>query len=535
MLKPFALALSPLISLPLICSLLISSSVHAAEPIRVQLTVGTRRLSRVPALLFGQFLERPSWSGEDGPESAVDAEGQLPPAVLQAIAHLKPSVLRFPGGTDVDHLDWTTLVDRVPGRRGGRPPFRSRDGRTVVSGRFGYDEFFRLTNQLNTRAILVLNLRDGLSGQRTLEDAARHGAGLVAYANAPLGAPLPIGMPNWPAVRQANGQAQPWKVDYVQLGNEAWAFPKTLAPKGVDPADHYRRVLQAMVAAIRAVDPSITIIVDSRWNRRDLRNAIIREEWFRRDVRLLAIHVYRPFGKLIIAPGQQSDPPERWWYRWSGSFDALLHANRGGIGAPPAGYRWAVTEWNWNGFGYDREASARGVDWRQAAAVASATFLHGLMRQGADQVELATQSILIGKRWGIAAIKVDPSNPSSLPKLSAQAQVTGLYARHAGTESIALQLDPASRRLRTPSERGRPSMPLIEALATRSGRRITLHLINRSFDRDARIQVAGVAGTPRIEAVVRGSLDRTDAVHLQGSTLHLPAQAVAAVVFPGGR
>lgn len=296
-------------------------------------------------------------------------------------------------------------------------------------------------------------------------------------------------------------------------GNETWFFSKDMAPQGSTPTDHYRQVLQAYIAAIRAVDPDVSIIVDSIWNRPELRDAVIKEKWFSREVKCLAVHFYCPFGGLNIPPEKAGDAPALWWYRWSGTFDGILHANRGGIGPPPAGYRWAVTEWNWNGWGYEKEAAARGVDWRQSSAVACATFLHGLMRQGANEVELASQSMLVGQRWGIAAVQYDPAAPNAAPTCSAQGQVTGLFARNAGTERLGCRLDEAAGRLLTPAEDGRPSMPLIDAVASRSGRRIALHLINRSFDRDALIQVVGVAGKPRIEAVVRGTLDRTNAVH----------------------
>lgn len=509
----------------------LTTTLLGAERMTVVLTVELKAEGRIPTLLFGQFLERPSWGGEDGPESAVEPTGDLRQAIGDAVGALKPAVIRFPGGTDVDYQDWTILIDRVSGREGGRPPFHARDGKMVVSSRFGFDEFFRLKDRLGARAILVVNLLDGLSGRRSVEDAARHAAGLVAYANAPHGAKLPEGMPDWFAVRAANGHPKPWKAEYVQLGNEAWFFPKELAPKGSDPADHYRRVLQAYIAAIRAVDPDVSLIVDSVWNRPELRDAVIKEEWFCREVKYLAVHLYRPFGSLKITPEKAGDSPALWWHRWSGAFDSLLHANRGGIGTPPTGYRWAVTEWNWNGWGYEKEAAARGVDWRQASAVACATFLHGLMRQGADEVGLATQSMLVGQQWGIAAVQYDPAAPDAAPKCSAQGQVTGLFARNAGTERLVCRLDEATERLLTPAEERRPAMPLIDALATRSGRRITLHLINRSFDRDALIQVSGVAGKPHIEAVVRGALDRSDSVHTEGSAILLPAQAVAAAVF----
>jgi len=71
----------------------------------------------------------------------------------------------------------------------------------------------------------------------------------------------------------------------------------------------------------------------------------------------------------------------------------------------------------------------------------------------------------------------------------------------------------------------------LDGLATRSGKRIVLHLINRSFDRDALIRVEGVAGEPQIQAIVQGAMDCRSAVRMEGARLHLPAQVEAAVAF----
>ena len=139
-----------------------------------------------------------------------------------------------------------------------------------MTNRFGMDEGLDLFEQIDSEVILVVNLLDGLNGRRTIEDAALHAAGLIAYANAEVGAELPEGMPNWPAFRAQNGRHEPWNVRYAQIGNEWFLFRdangNTLLPFGnnVNPAVEERlyQVLDATIAAIHAVDPDVEIILD---------------------------------------------------------------------------------------------------------------------------------------------------------------------------------------------------------------------------------------------------------------------------------
>jgi alpha-L-arabinofuranosidase len=181
-------------------------------------------VARVDDRLFGQFLERPSWGGEQGPERALmPGTNQLLPAVVTMMKKMQIPILRFPGGTDVDYTDWRDMVSNVPGRAGVRPVTVGHKGDRVTNG-FGFDEYFRLRNELGCETILVVNLLDALSRKRPLAEAAELAAGLVAYCNAPVGAMLPAGMPDWPAVRARNGHPAPYRVGYFQIGNEWWAF-----------------------------------------------------------------------------------------------------------------------------------------------------------------------------------------------------------------------------------------------------------------------------------------------------------------------
>ncbi|MBN1459669.1 MAG: hypothetical protein JXA57_09025, partial [Armatimonadetes bacterium] len=239
---------------------------NAGERAEIRFTVTDRVVGHVDDRLFGQFLERASF-GEPGPEAAlVPGTRQLQPSVVKLLREMQIPIIRFPGGSDVDYIDWHDLVDNVPGRGEARPETSTGRHGQQITNNFGYDEFLRLCEELETQPLIVLNVREGFVRQRPLEEAARHAAGLVAYCNAPLGAKLPEGMPDWPAVRAKNGHPEPYGVHYFEIGNEVGVFWKEALVLGLGDegtADWYLTCVKTYVEAVRAVDPTVEIIVDA--------------------------------------------------------------------------------------------------------------------------------------------------------------------------------------------------------------------------------------------------------------------------------
>jgi alpha-N-arabinofuranosidase len=173
--------------------------------------------------LFGQFMERPAFSGEIGPEAAVvPGTHQLQPQAEKLIREMQIPALRFPGGTDVDFLDWTDMVDNVPGRETKGRPTSAPRGKKVTNA-FGYDEFLQMCGRNRSEAILALNFRDGLLGVKPLEEAAAHAAALVSYCNGSTKS-LPPSLAKWAQLRVQNGHPEPYHVKYFQIGNETWMF-----------------------------------------------------------------------------------------------------------------------------------------------------------------------------------------------------------------------------------------------------------------------------------------------------------------------
>ncbi len=113
------------------------------EPYKVELTIKNEAISRISPRLFGQFLERAF--GEPGPEAAlVEGTNQLRPDIVAKLKQMRIPLIRFPGGTSIDYLDWRDMIDHVPGREEGRPPSIDILGKTgkTITNQFGYDEYF---------------------------------------------------------------------------------------------------------------------------------------------------------------------------------------------------------------------------------------------------------------------------------------------------------------------------------------------------------------------------------------------------------
>ena len=63
--------------------------------------------------LFGQFMERPSWGNEIGPEGSLTPNTrELRPEAKRLIREMQIPLVRFPGGTDVDYIDWLDMMTR---------------------------------------------------------------------------------------------------------------------------------------------------------------------------------------------------------------------------------------------------------------------------------------------------------------------------------------------------------------------------------------------------------------------------------------
>ncbi len=473
---------------------------RAAETGHLRFTILGKRLHKVDDRLFGHFLERASF-GEPGPERALHPDtGRLQPQVVQMMQEMRIPIIRFPGGADVDYIDWRDMISNVPGRAPERPVTSGRDGKEITN-HFGLDEYFQLRDALGSETILVVNFLDAVSKKIPLPEAAMRVAGLVAYVNAPVGAKLPKGMPDWPAVRAKNGHPEPYQVKYFQIGNEWWirAFLHT-AVKGAgltDPEElgrWYVECLNAYIDLMRAVDPSIQFIIDAKMGK-GIEHTVLTEPAIREKVRYVALHKYAP-GPMDKLQYQGKPYPfkrmttESWWNAWvamPGDFSARgknLVRGESMAFAMSLGYRVAYTEWNWNGWGFERITPKPEIDWLLAAGIGAAGFLHALMRRG-DLIDIACQSVLVGSRWNITSIRVDPAAKLP-PHFFPQGQVTMLYSRHHGQHRLEVHEENVPL-YEQPIKMGWGSAPekvaYVDLVATANDMTVYVHVINRDFSR----------------------------------------------------
>jgi alpha-L-arabinofuranosidase len=140
-------------------------------------------IHKINPRIFGQFMERPSW-GEIGIEGGlIPGTHRIQPAVFELLEKMEIPVIRFPGGTDVDFMDWRDMVDNTPNRAPQRPVSTGHRGHKVTNN-FGYDEFLQFCEKVAAEAIIVVNFRDALLKKKPLKEAAMNAGALVAYIDA---------------------------------------------------------------------------------------------------------------------------------------------------------------------------------------------------------------------------------------------------------------------------------------------------------------------------------------------------------------
>lgn len=461
-------------------AMLFSTSLVFSSP---RLVIEDKIVHPLPEEVFGQFLERPSWDGEFGPEAVCDDQGRLPGSVETALAGMHTPLVRFPFGTAGDYIDWQDLTD-LPGRE-TRPLSTDHFGNKIAN-RFGLPEYFELAKRMGWKTILVANLRDALYNKKPLPDAAIHAAAMLEYGI---------------------NHAAPGSIAAFQIGNEGWFFwpPKPEEREALGVADldtaalRLREALIAYADAARRIAPAIPLICDAP--RPDdgggLENdagRVWRMAVDHPDIRsrytFLASHSYAPMGFWsVMRDGQPIEPSDLSEDDiWFGAVATLGRYDEAGQCTADAkaydeiqklGFRAAVTEWNWNGWDLQKRFPQAGFRDGVPAALGAAGFLHGLMRH--PNVALATQSMMLGTKWGITSVRVLPDGSVIH---GPQGEAVRLYAEHHGGRVLASRLEevpviskPAAFSSWWPQA---DRLALFDAVVTANEDRIHVHLINRS-------------------------------------------------------
>ncbi len=145
----------------------------------------------------------------------------LRPDLMQALIDMKPAFLRFPGGNYLEgdvpetRFEWKKTLGPIAGRPGHPGPwgYRSTDG-------MGLLEFLLWCEDMGAEPVLGLYAGYSLKGAHIkpgpdLEPYVQEALEEIEYAIGPVTSP-------WGARRAKDGHPKPFRLHYVEIGNEDW-------------------------------------------------------------------------------------------------------------------------------------------------------------------------------------------------------------------------------------------------------------------------------------------------------------------------
>ena len=114
-------------------------------------------IGEVSPMIYGGFIEhmgRCIYGGIFDPDNPVSDAHGLRTDVLQALADLQLTNVRYPGGNFVSGYHW---MDGV-GPQTSRPTVQELAWKSIEPNQFGTDEFINLCHKLNWQPMLAVNL-----------------------------------------------------------------------------------------------------------------------------------------------------------------------------------------------------------------------------------------------------------------------------------------------------------------------------------------------------------------------------------------
>ena len=178
--------------------------------------------------------------------------GGLRNDLVTMLEGLHPKFLRFPGGCVVegctldDRIQWKKTIGDIAKRPGHWDVwgYRASDG-------LGYHEFLQLAEDLGAEAMYVVNVGMSCQGRNPetvqdtdtlVKDYVQDTLDALDYAMAPT-------TNKWGALRAQNGHPKPFKIKYVEIGNENWG-------------ETYHKHYKIFYDAIKGLYPEIITIAD---------------------------------------------------------------------------------------------------------------------------------------------------------------------------------------------------------------------------------------------------------------------------------
>ena len=163
-------------------------------------------IARIRPEIYGHFAEhlgRCIYGGIFvGKDSPIPNENGIRTDVVEAFRNIQVPTIRWPGGCFAEEYHWKDGVGALENRR---KMVNINWGGVVEDNSFGTHEYMELCRQVGCKPYI-----NGNVGSGTVQEMAEW----VEYMTAE-GTP----MAQW---RKANGQNDPWKLEFLGVGNENW-------------------------------------------------------------------------------------------------------------------------------------------------------------------------------------------------------------------------------------------------------------------------------------------------------------------------
>ena len=166
----------------------------------------------------------------------VRRDGMLRPDLLQALRDLRPSFIRWPGGSFASTYKWKEGIGRYAAR--GYHPNTFWGGYSDYYG-FGTDEFLGLCRKVGAEPLIVL------AAPGTKPEQVEYAMDWVRYLNDPPST-------EWGRKRAANGHPEPYGVTLFQIDNEPMN-------NGFTP-ETYAEIVNVYGSRLRSIAPHARIV-----------------------------------------------------------------------------------------------------------------------------------------------------------------------------------------------------------------------------------------------------------------------------------
>ncbi len=220
---------------------------------RYEVTLSTDKVTATAKARYVLTLDRPGtvWFSVVSlfPPTFKGQANGFRPDIMQMMVDMKPRFLRFPGGNYLegdqiaDRFEWKKTLGPLSDRPGHMAPwgYRSTDG-------LGLHEFLLWCEDMNADPVLAVYAGYSLKGAHVnpgpdLEPYVQDALDEIEYVSGPATS-------KWGSMRAKAGHPAPFKLTYVEVGNEDW----------FDKSGSYDQRFAQFNTAIKARYPQLKVI-----------------------------------------------------------------------------------------------------------------------------------------------------------------------------------------------------------------------------------------------------------------------------------